>query len=392
MYTYSLNKILILISSCFLIILQSLPTSAASTKVIGYIPMWENIVNTTNRTDLSNLTHLNLAFANPDSQGRFLNNNTPTCMSGSNADINYVVERAHQANVKVLISVAGGVIPECSGDWQTLLQPENRAQLIQQVLDFMAFYQLDGIDIDLEGVLLTSIHTSGNYVPFIRELKEQLAEGALLTAATASYEGGMIPTESLAYFDFVNIMSYDAIGPTWGQAGTEHATLDFAVENINTWKSRGLEKDKLVLGLPFYGYGFGQYQSDYNYSSLMTEFGEQVKDTDIIGSLCDGCSYITFNSEKTIRSKTQLALKEGSGVMIWELSQDIAGENNLLNAIQEEINGETSQPTTDTSTPTTTPSSSNSGGGSLPPAFILVCILAAFIQKYIQSNSKNKHQ
>lgn len=391
MHIHRIKKTLLLISSYFLLILQSLPIFAAPTKVIGYIPMWENIINTTNRTDLSKLTHLNLAFANPDTQGRFLSNDTPTCMSGSNSDINYVVEQAHQANVKVLISLAGGVIPECSGNWQTLLQPENRTQLIQQILDFIAFYQLDGVDIDLEGALLTSIHNSGNYVPFIQELKGQLAEGALLTAATASYEGGMVPTESLAYFDFVNIMSYDAIGPSWGQAGTEHATYDFAVENINTWKSRGLEKDKLVLGVPFYGYGFGQYQSDYNYSNLIGEFGEQVKNTDIIGTLCDGCSYITFNSEKTIRSKTQLALKEGSGIMIWELSQDVAGENNLLNAIQEEINGEISQPTTDSSTPATSSGNSNgqSGSGSLPPTFFIICLFALLIRNIVQSNIKN---
>jgi chitodextrinase len=60
---------------------------------------------------------------------------------------------------------------------------------------------------------------------------------------------------------------------------------------------------------------------------------------DVIGTVCVGCSYITYNGIPTIRNKTKLALQQGSGVMIWELSQDAPGANSLLAAISSEIGG-----------------------------------------------------
>ena len=39
----------------------------------------------------------------------------------------------------------------------------------------------------------------------------------------------------------------------------------------------------------------------------------------------------------TFKAKTQLALNETAGVMIWELSTDVAGSSSLLNAIDEVI-------------------------------------------------------
>ena len=97
--------------------------------------------------------------------------------------------------------------------------------------------------------------------------------GKLVTAATASYEGGMIPVSSIPHFDFVTIMSYDNVGPGWGQVGQEHSTYAMAQRDVATWQSRGLPKDKLVLGVPFYGYGFNGYASDYGFNDIVNQFG-----------------------------------------------------------------------------------------------------------------------
>src|SRR3546814_2821448 len=83
------------------------------------------------------------------------------------------------------------------------------------------------------------------------------ARGKLLTCATASYEGGMIPVTSIPYFDLVNVMSYDAIGPSWGEAGAEHSSYAMAARDLDLWLARGVARERLVLGVPFYGYGFG---------------------------------------------------------------------------------------------------------------------------------------
>lgn len=313
----------------------------AQTKVVGYIPSYKGLRTVADRTDLSKLTHINIAFANPSANGSFLSGGNPTCMEGATgSDISYVVQKARAAGVKVLVSVAGGVIPGCSGDWNALLQPGNRGNVVNALAQFVNTFGLDGVDVDLEGVLLTNIDRAGNYTPFIQQLRSALP-GKLVTAATATYEGGMVPVSSLPHFDFVTLMSYDALGPSWGQVGTEHASYAMAQSHIATWQARGLPKEKLVLGVPFYGYGFNGYAADYSFANILSQFGADAAQRDLIGTLCASCGYITYNGIPTIKAKTRLALQQGSGVMIWELSQDAIGANSLLSAIRAEIGGGT---------------------------------------------------
>jgi len=312
-------------------------TAIAQTKVVGYIPSYKGLRTVVDRTDLRQLTHLNIAFANPAPNGSFLNGSNPACMEGaSGAEISYVVQKARAAGVKVLVSLAGGVIPACSGDWQALLQPANRATVVNGLVQFVNTYGLDGVDVDLEGALLTAIDRAGHYTPFIQSLRNALP-GKLITAATASYEGGMIPVSSLPWFDFVTIMSYDAVGPGWGQVGAEHAPYSLAQSNITTWQQRGLPKDKLVLGVPFYGYGFNGYAAAYSFADILNQFGTAAAQRDVVGTLCASCGYVTYNGIPTIKAKTRLALQHGAGVMIWELSQDATGANSLLAAVRAEI-------------------------------------------------------
>ena len=332
-----LNK-LVLATSLGIFLAGVLPQATlAQTKVVGYIPSYKGMPGVIDRTDLTKLTHLNLSFLNPNASGVVLSGGNPVCMEGaSGSDINYVVQKAHAAGVKVLVSIAGGVIPTCSGNWQTLLQPASRTATVNNLVQFVNTFNLDGIDVDIEGVLLTNIDNAGNYTPFIQALRNALP-GKLVTSATASYNGGMVPTSSLQYFDFVNIMSYDAVGPGWGTAGAEHSSYAMAQSDIAIWKSRGLTKEKLVLGVPFYGYGFNGYSASYDFATIVNQFGAAAAQTDVIGTRCVGCSYITYNGIPTIKAKTRLALQEGSGVMIWELSHDGTGANSLLSAIRSEI-------------------------------------------------------
>ena len=88
------------------------------------------------------------------------------------------------------------------------------------------------------------------------------------------------------------MMTYDAIGPAWGVAGDEHSPHSMAVSNINTWKSCGVVANNLVLGLPFYGYGYGSYNSDYGIDVIVSTFGASAAQQDVIGTRCAGCSYI----------------------------------------------------------------------------------------------------
>lgn len=333
-------------SICIVLAMQFAVIAEASTKpvVIGYLPAFRAMTDAVDKADLTLVTHINISFLNPDANGILIKNDTMVCMpdlAGAATSANtfrYVVNKAQASGVKVLVSVAGGVIPSCSGDWSILLQPSHRQTLIDNLIKFVDDFNLDGLDIDLEGEVLTNIDRAGNYTPFIQSLSEKLkARNKLLTCATASYEGGMIPVSSISYFDFVNIMSYDMIGPSWGTPGVEHSTYAHAVGDVNLWKSRGLSREKLVLGVPFYGYGFGAYAANYTYKDIVANFGTDHSDKDLIGTACAGCSYITYNGISTIKNKTRLALQQGAGVMIWELTQDTPANVSLLKTINTEI-------------------------------------------------------
>jgi GH18 family chitinase len=42
-----------------------------------------------------------------------------------------------------------------------------------------------------------------------------------------------------------------------------------------------------------------------------------------------------YNGIPTIKNKTQLAMKQAAGIMIWELMYDLPGRKSLLNAINQ---------------------------------------------------------
>lgn len=306
----------------------SLPVAGQARPVlVGYLPAFKGFEQIAARADWKRYTHINIAFVNPAPDGSIVNGNVMACMSGGGGKnlplpaLKRWTRAAQQGGAKVLVSLGGGTIPACSGSWSALLEQPARAKLIENLVALVINQSLDGIDVDLEGALLTEIDRAGNYTPFIAELGAALhARGKLLTCATASYEGGMIPTASVPWFDLVNVMSYDAIGPSWGRAGDEHSPLDRAERDLALWRSRGVARERLVLGIPFYGYGFGSYAPSYATSDILVAYPDAKGD--VVGERCAGCSYITFNGVETLRRKSALATRLGAGVMVWEISQD----------------------------------------------------------------------
>ncbi len=297
--------------------------------MVGYLAAFKGLDTSIERADLPAFTHLNLAFANPAPDGRFVRGGRLTCMqdeTGANlsvAGLRETIAALRAGGAKLLLSVGGGAIPDCAGDWRALLAPERRAATVAALADLADTLGLDGVDIDIEGELLTAIGAAGDYTPFIADLSAALrARAKLLTCATASYEGGMIPTTSIPYFDLVNVMSYDAIGPGWGQPGAEHSPYAGARRDLDLWLARGVARERLVLGLPFYGYGFGGERTNWSYRDLAATHGAEAVAGDLIGTACAGCRYISFNGPATIARKAALAAEKAGGVMVWELSQD----------------------------------------------------------------------
>ena len=329
-------------------LLASAPAAAtplARPVTIGYVPAFRGLDAAIAGLDLSRYSHLDLAFVNPDKDGRIVARGRFACApDGKNGmmggdSVRALAAKVHAGGSKLLISLGGGVIPACSGDWEALLRPERRGRLVEALLDAVDRHGLDGIDVDLEGALLTRIDQAGDFTPFVAALSKGLkARGKLLTTATASYEGGMVPVSSVPYFDLVGIMTYDAIGPTWGRPGDEHSTVEQARKDIQLWRERGVARERLVLGVPFYGYGYGRYKPNWSYREIDSAFPGAAALTDVIGSRCGGCGYITFNGLATLTEKARLAREQAGGIMVWEISQD-RGDQILIRSINEVLAG-----------------------------------------------------
>jgi chitinase len=317
-----------------LALVAAAPTQAKDRGVvIGYIAAFKGLDREMAQPGLGKYTHLDLAFVNPTPAAEVLGPAGLACapavegsssMMVSDAQLRTLVATEHRWGGKVSASLGGAVIPPCGGDWALLLQPRSRPKLVANLIDLVDRYDLDGLDIDLEGELMTGIDKAGNYTPFIRELASALhARSKLLSAATGSYPGGLVPDAALPYFDLIGIMSYDQVGPTWGTAGGEHSTYAQAQADLALWIGKGVPPSKLALGMPFYGRGFGGYREGWSLQEIAAQFGEDQLQRDVAGQRCGGCSYITYNGLPTLERKAKLAGAWGAGVMIWEVGQDI---------------------------------------------------------------------
>jgi chitinase len=301
----------------------------AQTKVIGYLPTWMSFPTSVNNIDLTKVTHINIAFANPSSSG---------VLTGvSSSDVAYVVNAAHAKNVKVSISIGGAGAP--ASTYKTLLSSStNRTNFVNNLVAYTTNNNLDGIDVDIEGDVLDGSNvTASQYQSFVTELATALhAQNKIMTAALATWFADYVTNTAASKFDWINIMSYDGAIPGSGDAAGPHATYAMATNDFNYWNTtKGVPGLKLTVGLPFYGYGWGTYATadndEISYATIVSTYaGAETKDQ--IGS---GSNAIYYNGIPTIQQKTTFAKQNGGGVMIWELAEDATGSKSLLLAIDQ---------------------------------------------------------
>ena len=287
--------------------------------VVGYFPSYRFDLN--NQINYCKITHLNLAFANPDSNGNLIM-----------PDITSVVNRAksENPNIKICISIGGGALTtEQANNWSNLIDnPQNTPTIVTKIVEYVLNNNLDGVDVDLEWQYVTS-----GYSNFVINLNTELDKySKIITAAlpgTTKYTN--ITNNALQVFDFIHIMAYDFKGPWKPTDSGQHSSYSHAEQSINFWKnSIGVSGKKLTLGVPFYGYDFTNSSnvSAFTFSSMVS-LNTSYADIDNVGSKF-------YNGRPTIRSKVKLASKEVNGIMIWELGQDSFTEYSLLQAIHKE--------------------------------------------------------
>ncbi|HXA01594.1 MAG TPA: glycosyl hydrolase family 18 protein [Cytophagaceae bacterium] len=302
------------------------PTMMQAQKVVGYLASWNNFPNIIYNIDLTKLTNINIAFANPDYSG-VLGGIDP-------GSIATVVNAAHAKNVKVAMSIGGA---NASGAvYNALLNNTNSMNnFVNNLVQYAVNNNLDGIDVDIEGNILdgNSVNST-QYQNFIASLGSALhARNKIMTAALGTWFANQVTNYAAAQFDWISVMSYDAYG-TWTGPGP-HSPYSLAVNDFNYWHStKGVPASKLMVGMPFYGYSWGSYGTNSLTFSTIVNTYPGAENSDQIGS---SPNMISYNGIPTIKQKTTFAIQNAGGVMIWELSQDATGSKSLLLAIDQVI-------------------------------------------------------
>lgn len=288
------------------------------TRVVGYLPTWS--YGEYEDVDFSALTHLNIAFCNQNGQGK-MDSGIPE------RDMNAIVEKAHANGVKVMAALGGGGYGDPYRD--LISSAEKITTLNENIEEFCLKYDLDGVDLDIE--LVSSDRIWQDYGAWVRALRDVCdAHDWLLSTATAQWVAGSVSAETFALFDFVNVMAYD----NDSSSEKSHSSYAFSVECLEYFhEQKEIPKEKLVLGVPFYGRGYAANGSlDWNsYYSFEDLIAVDVGNFDL-----DVYEGIAYTGAETMRKKCVLAKNYG-GIMIWEITLDAKGEYSLLSLIAEEM-------------------------------------------------------
>jgi len=273
--------------------------------------------------------------------------------------------------LRILISLEGR-----ASDFAFDAQPENRAAFVRSCVDTFLRGNLapgirephlfDGIDVDWEYPHDTD---ASNFDALLRELRRQMdavRPGLTLSIATGHsphmYDG--IDMGAIAKLvDQVGLMMYDFTGP-WNQRTGFLAPLSAPDDykggtierSVNAYLDAGVDPSKILIGVPFYGYGWSKVPDEQNglfqegvsihgdrpYSYIEGLVAQSTVHRDQSSGapwLFDGDSFWTYDDEISIERKAAFARERNlGGLMIWELGEDDSGST-LLRAAHNAIAG-----------------------------------------------------
>jgi chitinase len=360
-------------------------------KIAGYFPQWglyggyvfggyfvKNVI-TTGSAPL--LTHLNYAFANvvnnqcasfdtwADYQDPLSADETVDGQADS-LDPNAFAGNFHQLqelkqlypDLHIVMSIGGGSVDPSVFSAAAL--PENRRAFVKSCIDMYIHGNFapgihkpgifDGFDIDWEWPATPADET--NLTALLQEFREQLDQirpGMTLTMASpaGSWAYQYIDLEKIQHIvSFFNLETYDFDGPwnnTTGFVAPLYASLldpdptNNADYSVKSYLSMGIDPEKIVFGVPFYGYQWDQVPnvnhglfepgtpvgsgSEYNYivtiANTLTEYRDP---TNKAPWLYDGNNFWTFDDPYVLALKADYIQKHHlGGVMIWEISGDL---------------------------------------------------------------------
>ena len=229
---------------------------------------------------------------------------------------------------------------------------KSRENVINQIIKYIKQYNLDGINIDFEGMYETD---KDNFSRFLIEIRPRLNEiGAVLSVDVTAPDGA--PEWSLCYdrytigkvADYVMFMAYDQYGVSATKAGT---TAGHNWVEANVKKFLGQEEvkaEKIILGIPFYtrvwkennGNVISSVVNIGNVNNVIPSNATKTWDEDLQQYYVEykkgGATYkIWVEDEKSIEAKLDLVSKYNlGGAAYWEYDR---ATNSIWNLIESKI-------------------------------------------------------
>ena len=218
--------------------------------IVAYVTSWTHEV-----PDPTTMTHINYAFGHVSETFDGVRIDNPQRLRM------IVGLKAQNPQLKVVLSVGGwgsGRFSEMAATDATRMA---FARDCKRVADE---FGLDGIDIDWEyptqsqAKISSSPQDIENFTLLLRDLRRVLGSKRLVTIATVSTANYYDLASCIRYLDFVNVMAYDMGGRRGHHASlfssprAGYCTSERAVE---IHLKAGVPREKLVMGVPFYGRG-----------------------------------------------------------------------------------------------------------------------------------------
>ncbi|PWN31662.1 glycoside hydrolase [Meira miltonrushii] len=231
----------------------------------GYWPSWAVGTLPPENIAWSKYDIVYYAFAVPSSSGKI-------AIDDSNL-LKRFVAAAHKGNSKASLSLGGW--GQSQGFSNSVVSDSARANFINNVLDVIKTYNLDGVDFDWEypGNVQggpSNPKDTGNFQTFLQQLRAKIPAGKLMSAAVPQqvWQGSNgNPVGSVARaggaLDHIVIMNYDVWGssstpgpnaPLGNLCGNSTQPVASAAGGVKAWTSAGFPRSKILLGVPSYGY------------------------------------------------------------------------------------------------------------------------------------------
>ena len=229
---------------------------------------------------------------------------------------------------------------------------KSRENVINQIIKYIKQYNLDGINIDFEGMYEAD---KDNFSRLLIEIRPRLNEiGAVLSVDVTAPDGA--PEWSLCYdrytigkvADYVMFMAYDQYGVSATKAGT---TAGHNWVEANVKKFLGQEEvkaEKIILGIPFYTRVWKEINGNVisnvvnigNVNNVIPSNATKTWDEDLQQYYVEykkgGATYkIWVEDEKSIEAKLDLVSKYNlGGAAYWEYDR---ATNSIWNLIESKI-------------------------------------------------------